>query len=162
MEFYELNRLSLAQKIGVSIPIGNENEGFGSGKVGCYGYAVMSLSIGQMNVHANAGYIINRNRLNERENIWHASAALEYILIEDSLRLLANAGLDRNSSKRSNIYDAFILGGIILSPGKNIDIDIGYKYSIESKKFESPGPNHVLLAGLTMRFFESSKIENIN
>ena len=103
-------------------------------------------------MHINLGYIRNQNRINEREDIWHASLAFEFWLLKDYLRLVANAGIERNRDKWSNVQDAFLLAGLIGSPSQTCDLDIGFKYSIQTKSWESPGPDYTILAGATVWF----------
>ena len=151
-KFFEYKMLSLALKPGALIPTGDEDKGLGAGKFGMYGYFITTLDLQPVMMHLNLGYIRNQNRINEREDIWHASLAFEFYAVKDYLRFVANAGFERNRDKRSNIQDAFLLAGIIGSPTPDCDLDLGFKYSIQSKAWESPGPDYSVLAGATIRF----------
>jgi hypothetical protein len=150
--FYEFKVLSFALKPGFLIPAGNEKSGLGAGKFGAYGYVIATLDLSPVIMHFNFGYIRNQNRVNEREDIWHASVAWEFWLVKDCFRLVANAGLERNRDKKSNIQDAFLLAGLIGSPTKDCDLDLGFKYSIRSGHWDSPGPDYTVLAGATIWF----------
>jgi hypothetical protein len=151
-KFYEYKALSLALKPGVIFPLGDEDKGLGAGKFGGYGYFISTLDLTPVVMHLNLGYIRNQNRINEREDIWHASLAFEFWLVMDRFCLVANAGFERNRDKSSNIQDAFLLAGFVGSPTPDCDLDIGFKYGIQTKNWESPGPDYSVLAGATVRF----------
>jgi hypothetical protein len=151
-KFYEFNVLSLALKPGFVLPTGNYEKGLGAGKFGGYAYFIGTMDLKQVLMHLNLGYIRNQNRINEREDLWHASLGFEIWLLKDYLRLAANAGFERNRDKRSNVQDAFLLAGLIGSPSQTCDLDIGFKYSIQGKGWESPGPDVTVLAGATVWF----------
>lgn len=74
----------------------------------------------------NAGYIRNKNRLDERENLWHLALAAEVEVFRKT-KLVANMGMDRNTDRTSNTDPAFIPGGVIYSLSENIDLDAGIK-----------------------------------
>lgn len=150
--FFQYKGLSLAIKPGITIPIGNEDEGLGAGQFAPYGYFIATFELERFVTHLNLGYIRNQNNQNERKDLWHASLAMEFIILKDLLKFVANMGLERNPSRRSNIQDAFILGGVVLSPSENCDLDLGFKYSIAPKGVESSGADYSVLAGLTARF----------
>lgn len=151
-KFIEYKALTLALKPGAILPTGDDDKGLGAGKFGGYGYFITTLDFNPVVMHLNLGYIRNQNRVNEREDIWHASLAFEFWAVKDYLRFVANAGFERNRDKRSNIQDAFLLAGIIGSPTPDCDLSLGFKYGIQSKAWESPGPDYSVLAGLTVRF----------
>ena len=151
-KFFEYKVLTLALKPGALFPTGDEDKGLGAGKFGFYGYFITTLDFSPVVMNLNFGYIRNQNRVNEREDIWHASLAFEFWLVKDYFRLVANAGFERNRDKRSNIQDAFLLAGLIGSPTPDCDLDLGFKYSIQSKNWESPGPDYSVLVGVTIRF----------
>ncbi|HOT46125.1 MAG TPA: transporter [Spirochaetota bacterium] len=151
-KFFEYKALTLAIKPGAIIPTGDEDKGLGAGKFGAYGYFITTLDFNPVVMHLNLGYIRNQNRANEREDIWHASLAFEIWAVKDYLRFVANAGFERNRDKRSNIQDVFLLAGVIVSPTPDCDLDLGFKYSVQGKGWESPGPDYSVLAGATVRF----------
>jgi hypothetical protein len=155
-KFYEFKALNLALKPGFILPTGDESKGMGAGRFGAYGYFITTLDLTPVVLHVNLGYLRNQNSINERENIWHASIAFEFWLVRDYFRLVANAGFERNRDKRSNIQDAFLLAGLVGSPTADCDLDIGFKYSIQSRNWESPGPDYSMMAGATVRFGPNS------
>jgi hypothetical protein len=151
-KFFEYKALTLALKPGAIIPTGDEDKGLGAGKFGAYGYFITTLDFNPVVMHLNLGYIRNQNRVNEREDIWHASLAFEFWAVKDYFRFVANTGFERNRDKKSNIQDVFFLAGIIGSPTPDCDLSLGFKYSLQTRAWESPGPDYSLLAGATIRF----------
>lgn len=149
--FFEQNGLSFALKPGITIPTGDEEKGFGTGRV-CYG-AIFAVTkeIDPFSFHFNLGYTRNQFKLtvDEKSNeadIWHISVAGTYDIIEN-LQLVGNLGVERNSDKESNTDPSFALVGIIYSVTPDIDIDLGFKTGLSKTETDS-----ALLMGLTMRF----------
>jgi hypothetical protein len=167
-KFYEYKMLSLALKPGIIFPVGDAYRGLGVGKPGGYGYVIATADLTPVVMHLNLGYLRNQNILNEREDIWHASLAFEFWVVKDRLRLVTNFGFERNRYKWSNFQDVFVLGGIVVSPTENIDIDFGFNYRFLPRVTHRPGaqynypagiatrPDYSLLGGLTMRFHTGS------
>ena len=155
--FFEKNGLSLAFKPGATLPLGNEDAGFGSGRFRPYLYFILTYQAEHFAFHFNAGYIRNENNQHQRQDIWHGSLAFEVILVKDYFKFVANTGLERNPDKRSRLQDAFLLGGFIISPTDVCDLDVGFKWGMEPKGTESPGSDYTILAGLTIRFEGQAK-----
>jgi len=151
-QFFAKDGLSLAIKPGATLPLGNEDAGFGTGRFSPYVYFILSYETDYFNLHFNAGYIRNENNQHERQDLWHGSLAMEVVLVKEWLRFVVNTGLEHNPDMRSTLQDVFILGGLVFSPNDICDIDVGFKYSIAPKGVESPGPDYTALAGFTVRF----------
>lgn len=151
--FYDSGGLSLALKPGVTFPTGDEEKGFGTGRM-TYGlFLIATLAGGDESVltegtavHVNLGYRRNKNRVGEREGIWHASVAGE-VEVSSGLRAVANIGAERNADRASSTPPAFILGGVIYSVMENLDIDLGIKGGLTR-----PETDYSVLAGITWRF----------
>ncbi len=150
--FLELGAASFAFKPGIIFPTGNEGDGLGSGLLGVQGYLVSTIDLTPVVIHINLGYKRNENNQNEREDLWHASLAMELWVIKEYLRLVANTGFERNPDKSSKLQDVHVLGGIVFSPTPNVDLDLGIKSSLAPSKRESPGPDYSILGGMTIRF----------
>ncbi|MBN1548540.1 MAG: transporter, partial [Syntrophaceae bacterium] len=82
----------------------------------------------------------------ERKELWHASLAMEYSVLE-KLRLVANIGADRNEDKSSQTNPGWIIGGIVYSLTDYLDLDAGVKAGLNDV-----APDYSLLAGLTWSF----------
>lgn len=92
------------------------------------------------------GHVHHNNTFNERENIWHASAAVVRQPGE-TLRLVFDTGIDTNTEYSAKADPVFLITGLIYSPHQNFDIDVGYKLeSTDSSRART------LLAGLTLRW----------
>ncbi|MBN2159918.1 MAG: transporter [Spirochaetes bacterium] len=156
-QFFVHSGLSLALKPGTTLPLGNEDAGFGSGCVSPFLYFILSYEREWFLLHLNLGYIRNQNKVNDREDLWNGSLAAEFVLVPDVLRFVVNAGLERNPDKRSNFHDVFVLGGFVVSPSEFCDLDIGFRYGIESPGTESPAADYSVLAGFTVRYNGGAK-----
>lgn len=146
MRFVETGGFSLALKPGMSFPTGNDNKGLGTGTLGGHLFFIASQAIGAWEFHGNFGYIRNENDADERRDIWHASVAATWEIIEN-LKLAANAGIERNPDDPAKYDPAFLIGGIIYSINENIDIDLGVKYGLNK-----PETDISAMAGLAFRF----------
>jgi len=144
--FFEHNGWSLALKPGVSIPSGNEDKGLGAGRAGYRFFLVGTKEIESFAFHVNAGFIVNQNKFEEREDIWHASAAAEVEALKD-LKLMANVGTERNPDPASENHPAFALGGIAYDISEMMTISAGIKYGLTSTETDWS-----YLAGLTIKF----------
>jgi hypothetical protein len=144
--FYENNGLSFAVKPGLTFPTGNKDKQLGTGRITYSLFFITTKEMAPWTVHLNLGYIANENDLDQRVPLWHASIASE-VEVTKELRLVANTGIQRNTDKGSGSNPAFLLGGLIYTVGKNVDVDVGYKYGLTK-----PEVDHSFLAGITLRF----------
>ncbi|HPJ96014.1 MAG TPA: transporter [Syntrophales bacterium] len=144
--FFERNGLSFAFKPGVTFPSGDRKEGLGGGRMTASFYLISTLGKGPVCFHVNAGYIQNENKNDERKELWHASLAVEYSVLE-KLRLVANFGVDRNADRASQTNPCWGIGGIIYSLTDSLDLDAGVKAALNGV-----APDYSLLAGLTWSF----------
>ncbi|MBM4128609.1 MAG: transporter [Nitrospira sp.] len=144
--FFEKEGLSFALKPGITFPTGDDEKGLGTGKVGHSLYLITTKEAKPWAFHVNLGYIRNENKLDEREDLWHASFASEVEVLKN-LKVVADIGIERNPDKRSNTHPAFILGGLIYSVTEYCDLDAGIKGGLNKTEVD-----YALLAGITLRF----------
>ncbi|NLN59399.1 MAG: transporter [Deltaproteobacteria bacterium] len=144
--FFEGDGLSFAVKPGVTFPTGDRGKGLGGGRMTYSLYVISTLEVGPACIHMNAGYIQNENKNDERKELWHASLAAEYPIME-KVTLVANVGVDRNPDTASQTNPAFILGGLVYSLNDAVDLDFGVKGGLNDV-----APDYSVLAGLTLRF----------
>ncbi len=144
--FYEKGGLSLALKPGVTLPTGNDEKGLGSGRATYNIFFIATEVIARWMIHLNLGYKRNENKVDGREDLWHASLAGE-MKIGNNLKAVANIGVETNPDRGSSIDPVFIIGGIIYSIRENLDIDFGLKSWLNSLDTD-----YAILAGLTWRF----------
>ncbi|MCK9420468.1 MAG: transporter [Nitrospirae bacterium] len=144
--FYEKDGLSFALKPGLTLPTGDEAKGLGAGKA-TYGlFFITTKELEPWVFHLNLGYGRNENKVDEREEVWHASLASERELVKD-LKAVANIGIERNSDRTSSTHPAFILGGLIYSLSEGLDVDFGVKGGLNK-----PETDYSILAGAALRF----------
>jgi hypothetical protein len=145
-KFYEKGGLSLAFKPGITLPTGNDERGLGSGRATYNIFFIATEVIGPWLIHLNLGYKRNENKVDAREDLWHASLAGE-MKITKNFRAVVNVGVETNPDRSSSINPVFIIGGIIYSIRENFDLDFGLKSWLQS--FDT---DYSILAGLTLRF----------
>lgn len=144
--FFEKDGLMLALKPGVILPTGSESRGLGAGRVGYQAFLIGTKMADPWEFHANLGYIGNANKVDERRDIWHASLAAEYELIEN-LELVGNIGIERNRDKAGSGHPAFLLGGFEYEVAESVSLSLGVKYGLTSAETDWS-----FLAGVAFRF----------
>jgi len=144
--FYEKDGLSIALKPGITLPAGDEGKELGGGKVTCSIFMITTKEAKPWAFHLNLGYIRNDNAVDEVKDLWHASLASEFEAAK-GLRLVANVGIEHTREQDSNVHPAFLLGGLIYSISKDLDIDVGIKGGLNRAE-----PDYTLMAGTTWRF----------
>jgi hypothetical protein len=145
--FFEKDGFSFMVKPGLSLPTGDDAKGLGTGKVGGHLYLIGMKEAGPMTFIANAGYIRNETDANTVEkNIWHVSVAGVYSLNEH-WKIAADIVAERNTGKDADNDPVSAVAGVIYSPTKNIDLDLGIKRGITSS-----ATDWSLMAGTTFRF----------
>ncbi len=144
--FYEKEKLSFGLKPIVTVPTGNYEKTLGTGRVDYGVTLIITREFDPWAFHANFGYTRNENRIGERENLWHVSAAAEYEVVKD-LKLCADAGVDTNRDKTSEVEPAYLLGGIIYSAAENMELSFAVKKALNDAEID-----WAILPGITYRF----------
>ncbi|MHB8771155.1 MAG: transporter [Syntrophales bacterium] len=144
--FFEQDGLMLALKPGLILPTGSESRGLGAGRIGYQAFLIGTKMADPWEFHANVGYIGNENKVDERRDIWHASLAGEYELIEN-LELVANIGIERNRDRAGSGDPAFLLGGFEYEVEERFSLSLGVKYGLTAAE-----PDWSFLAGVAFRF----------
>jgi hypothetical protein len=146
LRFFESDGLSFAFKPGITLPAGDDEKGLGAGKATYHLFFIASKEAKPWSFHLNLGYIRNENKVDDRKNIWHASLASTVEVIKD-LKIVMNAGIEKDIDRNSHENPAFILGGLIYSLSENFDIDFGIKGGLTK-----PEADVAILAGISHRF----------
>lgn len=147
VRFYEKDGLSFAVKPGLSFPTGDDDKGLGTGEVGYHLYLIGMKETGPWTFITNLGYIRNEtNADTDEKNIWHASVAGIFTLNEH-WKMAADIVAERNTDKDGDNDPVSAVAGVIYSPTKNMDLDLGVKRGITSS-----ATDWSLLAGATFRF----------
>ena len=145
------NGMSLALKSGVTLPTGNAKRGLGTGEIS-EGVMLIATKEWQHGAfHCNIGYTNTPYSLEEdsevlRSSLWHASIATEINMMKN-LRSVADIGIDTDTVKASNTHPVYIIGGLIYSVNKHLDLDIGFKGGLNNT-----APQATFLAGMTTKF----------
>ncbi|MGZ9712133.1 transporter [Glaciimonas sp. GNP009] len=149
--FYEQGPISLAIKPILVLPTGNQNRSLGTGRSSGALTLIGTVDMSPWMFHGNIGVNVNRyalasDRQSNRDALWRASAAVSYSLTP-KCSLVGDIGITRNSDVMSTINPAFMLTGLIYSPNKDVDLDAGIKFGLNSAEV-----SHQLGVGLTWRF----------
>lgn len=146
LRLYEREGFSLAVKPGVILPTGDEDRGLGAGKTGYSAYLISDIEKEPVTVFINLGYTRNENDFNERADLWHASVAAEYEIVED-WELAGDIGIETNPDASMAVNPAFLIVGVIYEPSDNVDLALGVKYGLNE-----PETDFTILPGVTVRF----------
>ena len=147
VRLWEKDGLSFAIKPGLSFPTGDDDKGLGAGKIGYHFYVIGMKEAGAWTFLANLGYLRNETDLNNCEkDIWHVSFATIYA-VDEHWKIVADVLADRNSDKDGKNDPVSGIIGVIYSPAKNIDLDLGVKAGLTDS-----ATDWSLLAGTTFRF----------
>ena len=144
--FFEKDGLSFALKPGLTLPTGDKDKDLGTGRTTAALYFITTKEVIPWAFHLNLGYKRNENQVEQRKDIWHASLAGEYKIMQN-LKFVANIGSERNIDPTSNTHPAFLLGGFIYSMRENLDVDLGVKIGLNETEKDV-----AFLGGIALRF----------
>lgn len=144
--FFERSGWSFGLKPGVIIPTGNDEKGLGAGKIGYSTFVISQWEREPWEFIVNFGYLRNENNLDERQDLWHASLAAEYEIVEH-LELVGNIGVETSTDKGPATDPAFLILGIIYEIRENLDLALGVKYGLNKSETDFS-----VLPGIAMRF----------
>ncbi|MDY7580031.1 transporter [Herbaspirillum sp. RTI4] len=149
--FFEQDDTSFALKSFLSMPTGDQNQGLGSGRVSASAALISSHVSGPWAWHTNLGVAMNRYQLPSddqanRRWLWQASTALVRE-ISEQWKVVGDIGIARNPDVSSHTNPAYALTGLIYSPAKNLDFDVGFKYGLNTAEV-----HRQLGVGVTWRF----------
>lgn len=144
--FLKKEPFTFAVKPGITLPTGNMDKYLGTGRITGSLFFITSVELQPFLFHLNLGYIKNVNDIEERVDLYHASLAGEWQVLE-SVRLAVNGGVEENSDATSSEDRVFILGGLIYSPTENLDFDAGIKIGVTDSETD-----YMFLGGVTFRF----------
>lgn len=134
-----------ALKPGFSLPAGDEAKSLGAGEGGVWAYGIAGLTRGDWQYYLNAGFLYNRNSLDERTKILKGSAAAAYSFLPKWM-VSADLAMETNAEKGAASHPVSAVFGLIWSPYPTLDLDIGTSFGL-TRTAEDLG----LLAGLTLR-----------
>lgn len=135
----------LALKPGFSLPAGDEGRSLGAGKGGVWLYGVAGRTDGPLQYYLNAGFLLNRNSLEEEEHILKASAAAA-LAVFPKVMVSAELAAETNTDASSVSHPVTSVFGLIWSPYPTLDLDAGVRLGLTR-----PAADLGLLLGLTLR-----------
>jgi hypothetical protein len=144
--FFEREALSLGLKTGVTLPTGDEDRGFGTGRVTWGALLIGSYEPGPLAFHSHFGYRRNNNALDQRASLWHLSGALTYKATEN-LKLVADLSADTDPDRTRGGSLRYSILGLIYSPPPALDLDAGLKHG-----HGRGAADRALLFGATLRW----------
>jgi len=136
---------TLALKPGFSLPAGDESRSLGAGEGGVWLYGIAGRQAGPWQFYLNAVYQLNRNTLDERENLLRGSAAA-VLEVMPKVMVSAELGAETNRDKSSFSHPVSSVLGLIWSPYPTLDLAAGFKLGLTR-----PAEDAGLLLGLTLR-----------
>jgi len=130
----------------ISIPIGQEDKGFGKGKV-CFGsFLLLTKEWETFHIHTQFGYSRNNNNIGEVSDLWEYSIALEK-LISEKFSAVFEFGVSRNSFPGISEHPAFLLGGFMYELNEIIVLSLGLMKGLNEIE-----ANYSIMSGLTLGF----------
>lgn len=144
--FYEINGWGFALKPGVTFPSGDSDKGLGTGRATYHLYGIVTKEMEPWAFHLNLGYIRNENKVDQEQNIWHASAAAEVEFVK-SLKAVANFIVEGNPVKEANTPVTYATGGMVYAISEKVSIDGGVKFGLTR-----PSADITYLLGVTFKF----------
>jgi hypothetical protein len=144
--FLERGDWSFGLKPGIILPTGDDGKGLGAGKIGYSTFFISQWKREPWQILMNLGYQRHENDLDERQDLWHASLAAEYEVVEH-LELAGNIGVATSADKSTTLTPAFLIVGLIYEMRKNVDLALGVKYGWNKSETDFS-----LLPGIAVRF----------
>lgn len=144
--FHERGPLSLALLPEVTFATGNEAKGLGSGRASAGVSLVSTMELDPWNFDLQFGYRNNRNRVEERRDLYQISSAVTY-QVSPRWRVGTDIGVGTNPDPASNTPPAFLLGGVIYQLSDLVDLDFGVKAGLNRA-----ADDYGVLAGVTLRW----------
>ncbi|MGS0891400.1 transporter [Burkholderia stagnalis] len=142
----ERGPLSLALKPKLTMPTGNDRRRLGTGHVGTGATLLAQADIARFSLLANAGLTYQPNRQGDLTSIWAVSGAAIY-KATDTLQLVADIGVSRNTERGARANPAFVIAGAIYSPRPWLDLDVGYRRGLNDQTYD-----HSIMGGVTARW----------
>ncbi len=144
--FWESDGFSLGIRPQIGFATGDAQRGLGGGKTS-YGATLLAALERESYVFlANAGYRYNNNSVGDRTDLWNASAAVLWKLAQ-RWRLALDVGGYRNPDPAMRQNPAFAIFGLIYSPTKDLDLDVGVRKGLNDAEVD-----RTLGVGLTIRW----------
>jgi len=135
----------LALKPGFSLPAGDEAKSLGAGEGGAWIYGIAGRVRGPWRIYLNAGYLYNRNSLEEEKNIFKGSAAAAYGFLPE-WKVTAELAVETNHEKNAVSHPVFCGWGGVWAPLQSLSLDAGLRVGLTR-----PAADLDLLGAITLR-----------
>jgi len=129
--FFGSDPFSLAVRAGATLATSENDLGLPSGTVATHATLVATLDVAPFTIDANLGYARNPDAAGLRRSLYHASAAALYACTE-RLSFVIDMDADSNADTSRSMWPAVALLGAIYTLRPGLDIDAGYRKSLNS------------------------------
>ncbi len=144
--FFEQEGFSLGLKPGFTFATGRHEAGRGTGRTTFGTLLIASFDQDNYALHAHLGVRRNNNDVGERRTLYQLAVA-GMLKIHETTRAILDLSATTNADPTDSISIRYATLGVIYSPSKNIDLDLGWRVGIGT-----PAINHSLLFGATFRW----------
>ena len=144
--FHERDGVSMALKPTLLLPIGRDELGLGAGRARVGASMAAAYELGKVELLGHLGYTHNRNRIGERVELWHVSAAVRYAAMQ-KLKLVADVGQDSNPDPSGSAPARELVLGAIYELRENIELGLGFKHGLNDE-----ADDRALRAGIKIRW----------
>ncbi len=144
--FYKREALAFMFKPRVALSTGDHEQGLGAGRARFGADFVAAREAGEFELIGHAGYLRNRNRIGERDSLWHVSGALLWAATE-RLKLFADLSRDSNPEASGEGAIREIAWGFQYELSSAVDFGLGMKNGLSEA-----AEDRALLAGLRLRW----------
>jgi hypothetical protein len=153
--FYDADNVSFALKPGITLPTGDEDRGLGTGRVGWGINLIGDYDVKPWAWFANLAYFHPRFQTaqaaaDSRAHVWRISAGTTYA-VRENVWLAGELGVRTNEARNDPFLPEsrarFAMVGVIYSPTKDIDLDVGLRKRVSGAETDT-----VLLVGATFRW----------
>lgn len=144
--FWEAEGTKLALKPGILLSNGDVERGFGGGRVAAGAALVATFEREGWNWNLHGGYLWNDNKVGARRDMWHLSASV-LLQVREGLQIALDASVDSHDDPLQDTWPSVLLGAVIWSPTKDLDLDFGVKLGLNEL-----ADDYGVLAGITFRW----------
>lgn len=131
LRIYQDDRIAFAIKEMFILPSGSQEKGLGKDRLQTAFDGILSWRGDRVTLLGNVGYHDNRNKDDERREILRASAAARVRVAgrwQVAAEVLTHSNYDQNDPR----YQSMAGFGVIYSPLRSLDLDVGYHHGLNS------------------------------
>ena len=144
--FFEHEAFSLGLKPGLTFATGRDEAGRGTGRTTFGSLLIASFDQDAYALHAHLGVRRNNNNVGERRTLYQVAVA-GMLKVHETTRAILDLSTTTNADPADSTAVRYATLGVIYSPSKNIDLDLGWRVGIGG-----PAIDRSLLFGATFRW----------